>query len=145
LGKQGEVVIDYIQINDKFKMHYACEEDAPWLEKILGKYDPYLNDRTNPSRFGVVFTENGVRLLWLGLSANSGKLLVTKAVTDPSIRNTGVLKEIGAAAIAWLQNNNTNDHKKLIIPVQQQFDCLFEDFSTGTPGEDGMRADIKVL
>lgn len=132
-----------IQISEKFEMHYACEEDAPWLETILGEYNPSYNERANPSRFGVIFTENGVRLLWLGLSANSGKLIVTKAVTDPSIRNTGYLKEIGAAAIAWLETSNL--HEKLVIPVENKFNPIIEGFERGASGGDGMRADIKVL
>lgn len=123
-------------------MHYVTEEDAPWLEKI-GKYNSSYNERANPSRFAVIFSENGVNLLWLGLSANSGKIIVTGAVTDPSLRNTGVLKEVGAAAIAWLESSKL--HEKLVIPVENTFSPLFDGFEKGSLGPDGMRADIKML
>jgi len=131
-----------IKISDKFDMHYVTEEDAPWLQKI-GKYNSSYNERANPSRFAVIFSENGVNLLWLGLSANSGKIIVTGAVTDPSLRNTGVLKEVGAAAIAWLETSKL--HEKLVIPIKNEYDCLFEGFDKGTVAVDGMRSDIKVL
>lgn len=137
---------NYIPISDKYQLHYACEADRGWIEETLGKYNPYYNNREHPFRFGVIFSdrETSTNILWLGLSANSGKLIVTSAVLHPSKRDMGYLEEIGIDAVAWLGSNNENNHQKIVIPVQSDY-TPFPGFQEGQVQADGMRADIKVL
>lgn len=119
-------------------MHFASEEDAEWLRQF--KIAPY----NEPNRFIAIFSENGTRLLYLGVTIRGDKLTISSAGTDSSIRNTGYLKEIGADAIAWLERENIWNVNKLYIPVKQKFDCLFEGFQKGAI-IDNMRIDVKVL
>ena len=126
-------------------MHYQSEEDKDWLIETVGRYDPYFNGE-HLNRFGLIFSDKltSTNKLWLGISVRGDKLTVVGAATHPSIRNTGYLKEIGIDAIAWLERDNLWNVSKLIIPVKEQYDCLYNGFFIGTTC-DGMRSDIKVV